>query len=612
MHLRISLFHKGLILVAVPLIFELISYSVLADLYNRAQEEARKAEKARQISDTINLIVRDFYDMLTTLKSAALAQDARVKARKDAMVAKALQDMRFVSELVKDDASASALMNQVQERARDADNSLDAMNAAFNRGDMEEFIRLQKSLNVRLKQIVSPELLSLARSQHEIGDKSPERQAYYRQLISQQLSVAIGFSVILTIVLAVIVSKGITRRLAVLSENSQRLARNEQLLPSLSGHDEIAQLDQVFHKMAEALARAIHVERALIDNANDVICSIDKQGKFAAINPAAVKILGYEPKELLAKPYVELVLPEDKDHVKGCMENLLKSHGQEIIETRMIRKDGKPVDILFSVYWSGEEETYFCVLHDVTERKEAERIKQEVIAMVSHDLRTPLTAVRHLHEMLVLGKAGELPDSAQTLVLRADSASRRMLTLINDLLEIEKIRARKMQLNKTEIPVANLFDSCLQIIAPLAEEKSLKIEVADTVIDVFADPDRIAQVLVNIASNAVKYSPPGGTIKFAASIKDKAVEVRIQDEGRGVPKEMQEAIFNRFQQVQDIDSTQMNGTGLGLAICKAIVELHGGTIVVESPQDAVGSIFIFTIPLHEKALANISEASDSH
>jgi signal transduction histidine kinase len=119
-------------------------------------------------------------------------------------------------------------------------------------------------------------------------------------------------------------------------------------------------------------------------------------------------------------------------------------------------------------------------------------------------------------------------------------------------------------------------------------------------------------VLVNIASNAVKYSPPGGTIKFAASIKDKAVEVRIQDEGRGVPKEMQEAIFNRFQQVQDIDSTQMNGTGLGLAICKAIVELHGGTIVVESPQDAVGSIFIFTIPLHEKALANISEASDSH
>lgn len=611
MQLRISLFHKGLILVAIPLIFELISYGVLADLYNRAQEEARQAEKARQISDTINLIVRNFYDMLTTIKAAALVRDPSLQTRKEAMVEKTFDEMRKVKELVEDDPHALALIVQAQQSAREANKILDSIRDAYQRGDMEECLRLQKSLNVKLKQIISPELISLAKQHHAIGDRSPERQAYYRQLISQQLLIAIALSVIMTVVLAVIVSKGITKRLAVLSENSMRLARDEQLLPTLSGHDEIAHVDQIFHTMADALAEATRIERALIENASDVICSIDKYGKFAALNPATTKVFGFSPDELLGKHYIELIPEEDRDDVKNHMESLLKSHEQEAFETKLRRKDGATIDILFSAYWSGEEKTYFCVLHDITERKDAERVKQEVMAMVSHDLRTPLTAIRHLHEMLVAGTAGQLPEQAQKLLLRADGASKRMLTLINDLLEVEKIRAGKMQLSKVEIPVANLFESCLQIVTPLAEEKSIKLNAVETFVDVFADPDRMVQVLVNISTNAIKYSPNGGTITLSADLMDQAVEIRIQDEGRGVPEEMREAIFNRFQQVHESDSTLMSGTGLGLAICKAIVELHGGSIRVECDDNAPGSTFAFTVPLHERALALRADEENS-
>lgn len=607
MQLRISLFHKGLILVAVPLLFELISYGVLADLFHRAQEEARQADKAREISDRINQIVRNFYDMLTTMKAAALVRDPHLQARKEEMVEKTFAEMRRVRALVNDDPVAAALMDEVQARAKEANQTLDSIKSAFDNGDLEQCALLQKSLNVKIKQIVSPELLSLARRHHEIGDRSPERQAYFRELISQQLSFGIALGVILTVVLAVIVSKGITRRLAVLSENSLRLARNDRLLPALSGHDEIARVDQVFHSMAEALAQASRIERALIENASDVICSIDKSGKFQAINPAAVKVLAYTQDELLGKHYIDLVAHQDRDHVKSCMESLLNSDRQEPFETRLIRKDGAIIDILFSAYWSGEEKTYFCVLHDITERKDAERVKQEVMDMVSHDLRTPLTAVRHLHEMLVLGKAGDIPESARRLVLRADSASQQMLTLINDLLEIEKIKAGKMQLKKVEIPAANLFDSCLHIITPLSEEKSIKLEIVDTDIDIFADPDRLVQVLVNLGTNAVKYSPKGGTVTMSAVIEDNAVVVRVRDQGRGIPENMQEAIFNRFQQVQHSDATIIGGTGLGLAICKAIVELHGGSIKVECRENEPGSTFVFTVPLKAETLNDMSQ-----
>ncbi len=602
MHLRISLFQKGLILVAVPLLFELISFAVLADLYKKAQADAIQAAKAREISDSISLIVRDFYDMLTTIKSATFVKDPAVRARKDTMVKKTFEKIRAVQELVQNEPRSKALMIEMLQRSHEANQTLDLIKKAYDRQDFAECQRLQGSLNALLKQIISPELLSLARQQKQIGDSSPERQAYFRQLISQQLSVAVALSVLLTIILAVIVSKGITRRLSILAENSLRLARNDQLLPALSGTDEIAQVDQVFHTMAQTLAEATRIERTLIENARDVICSIDKAGKFASVSPASTNVLGYSPEDLLGKYYIDLILPQDISHVLACMETLLTVEAQEPFETKLKKKDETIIDVLFSAFWSNQEKTYICVLHDITERKDAERMKQEILAMVSHDLRTPLTAIRHVHEMLVMGIVGELPEAAHTMIVKADAASKRMITLINDLLEVEKIRAGMMSLDRVEIPVANLFDSCLQVIAPLAEEKSLKLNIADTSIDMFADPNRIVQVLVNITSNAIKFSPVGATIKMSALTNGGVVEVRIQDQGRGVPENMRESIFNRFQQLQKSESSDQPGTGLGLAICKAIIELHGGSIWVECQKDEPGSIFIFSTPVSANAL----------
>ncbi len=135
----------------------------------------------------------------------------------------------------------------------------------------------------------------------------------------------------------------------------------------------------------------------------------------------------------------------------------------------------------------------------------------------------------------------------------------------------------------------------MPIIAPLAEEKSVKLNIIDTDIDVFADPNRIIQVIVNIVSNAIKFSPQRGTVTVCARSRVNAVQIEVKDQGPGIPVHMRESIFNRFQQLQQGDDFNKGGTGLGLAICKAIVQLHGGEIWVECPKDEGGSTFIFTI-----------------
>ncbi|HEY9787549.1 MAG TPA: ATP-binding protein [Candidatus Obscuribacterales bacterium] len=596
MALRISLFHKGLILVSVPLLFELAFVGILADLYNRAEAEASRADNARKISDVVNNLVRDLYDLMTTVKAHDFVKDEAVRARREVLVSQCKGEFRELKSLVANDPSHLALVAEVESNALEANRRLDDMKLAYERGDLQEVDRIRRGMNEYLRKIISHELISMAREQKQIGEKGLELKAEYQAQIRQSLSAAVGLSIVLTIFLAVVVTKGLTRRVAIVTENSMRLARNQPLLPLLGGSDEVGQMDHVFHAMANALSEAAQRERALIENARDVICSIDNGGKFTALSAAASRVLGYDPDELLGKHFIDLVHPLDVSHVLSSLDEVVAGGDSQAFEARMIRKDQTPVDILWSARWSETEKTYFVVLHDVTERREAERMKQEVIAMVTHDLRSPLAAVQHIHEMLADGVGGELPAKAAQMIGRARHAEARMMALINDLLDIERIKAGMLELHKCVVPIANLFSTCTETLSALAEEKQIRFQVVDTVLDVDADPDRIVQVLVNLASNAIKFSEAGTTVTLSALEQDGMVEVRVKDEGRGIPQSMQSGIFDRFRQIEAADASEKGGSGLGLSICKAIVELHGGAIWVES-EEGKGSTFAFTLPL---------------
>lgn len=235
-------------------------------------------------------------------------------------------------------------------------------------------------------------------------------------------------------------------------------------------------------------------------------------------------------------------------------------------------------------------------------QREAELIemKQQVMAMVSHDLRSPLTALQATLTMLNNGQYGSLSELGQQRVQTSDESLKRLIRMINDLLDLEKLEAGKMVLDLQVIPIVVLLTRSVEAVEQLATEKEVQIQYPeDTELEVKADADRLIQVLVNLLSNAIKYSPESGTISIECSATKSEVEVRVTDQGPGVPEDCRERIFERYKQVESSTAHKgKGGTGLGLAICKLIMEMHQGTIGVTSHAQG-GSTFWFKIPRAE-------------
>lgn len=228
-------------------------------------------------------------------------------------------------------------------------------------------------------------------------------------------------------------------------------------------------------------------------------------------------------------------------------------------------------------------------------RLEVERMKQEFLAMVSHDLSTPLSSVQGILGLVSAKAYGELSDRGHQLVKMAEVQVDRLNRLVSDLLLIEKIESGTFDLNREQIDFAAVASTAVSAVETQAAAKKISIDTVIGSSRFEADEFRLVQVLVNLLANAIKFSPEGGTITVTSEDLDDFVEVRVVDEGRGVPPESREDIFNKFRQVEPDDARQKGGTGLGLAICKQIIETHGGAIGV-SCENGRGSTFWFRIP----------------
>ena len=242
------------------------------------------------------------------------------------------------------------------------------------------------------------------------------------------------------------------------------MASGKQLRAPLQGSDEIAEVDRVFRRMARALTESNHKEHAVVENALDTICAIDKDGRFSTANPASFKLFGLEPEDLIGTRLVDAIAEEDKARILLWVTELrekkerVASQSEREKEFRVRRRNGSVVDTLWSGHWSEEEISLFVVVHDMTDRKELERAKQELVAMLTHDLRSPLTTIQGMIEMAQAGMLGELNERGVRLTNAAGRNSSRMLSLINDLLDIEKIKSGTMTLVKEKVSLTELFE----------------------------------------------------------------------------------------------------------------------------------------------------------
>jgi signal transduction histidine kinase len=248
-----------------------------------------------------------------------------------------------------------------------------------------------------------------------------------------------------------------------------------------------------------------------------------------------------------------------------------------------------------------EGRRFACNFHDISERREVDRLKSEFVSTVSHELRTPLTSIRGSLGLLAAGVLGDLPPQVRDLVRLAERNAVRLTALINDILDFERLDNGRLEMQIADVDLQPLFEQSLESVRPVADQQRIALACTPTQIRLRADADRIVQVLVNLLSNALKFSPAWSEIQvWAEQREDGWARIFVSDQGLGIPDGYHQRIFERFAQVETSDRRGQGGTGLGLAICKAIVEHHGGRIGVDS-EPGKGSTFWFDLPVAGKA-----------
>ena len=410
----------------------------------------------------------------------------------------------------------------------------------------------------------------------------------------------------------------------------------------------------------EEIAMLNHQNELILQSAGEGIYGVNREGKTTFINPVAAKMLGYAQEELIGEPMHRLLHHSKADGTDYPLEecpvykSLKDGTIHHITNEIFWRKNGShfPVEYVSTpIQEQGDIVGAVITFKDITERQAIEKIKNEFIAVVSHELRTPLTAIHAALNLLSTGLIDANSQKGRRAIAIAEENSDRLVRIVNDILDLERLQSGKMGLSKQPCNAADLMVKAINSMQEMANRNQVNLSVSPQSIVLNVDSDRLLQVLTNLLSNAIKFSPQGATVWLTVELQGNlnqesavgagftdnlttktdnltkpapvgeqksavgagftdnltaktdnltkpapAVLFQVKDQGRGIPPEKIDSIFERFHQVDASDSRKQGGTGLGLAICRSIVQQHGGEIWVESVLGK-GSNFYFIIPL---------------
>ena len=460
-----------------------------------------------------------------------------------------------------------------------------------------------------------------------------------RRLREQALWSGAALAVLFSVA-GLLVARRITRPLGALAESAERLGRGEavQLPPNANDYFEVqalsttlnglvgdlvrkqaelrdlnATLEQRVEERTRELERALASVQAseqrinaIVEAAQDAYIAVDQRGMILDWNGAAERMFGWRRNEAVGWPLSELVLPERYRASLGQALLAFRQTGHlamldRRLERKVIDRQGREFTIEMTAALAGQgEDAFFSVfLHDISERKRVEQMKNEFISTVSHELRTPLTSIQASLAMLADGMAGELPPDALRLTAIASQSSERLVRMVNDLLDIQKIEAGQMHFKAQAQPLLPVAERALAAMEGHARKAGVRLlsdwDAHAAGIAASIDADRMEQVLTNLLSNAIKFTPAGKSVTLGLAQTPGKARLLVLDEGPGIAPEFQQRVFQRFAQADGADSRTRGGTGLGLAISKAIIEEHGGTIGFTTAPDR-GTRFVVELP----------------
>lgn len=420
------------------------------------------------------------------------------------------------------------------------------------------------------------------------------------ETINKIFATGTGISLAITAIFVIVLAKTITRPISDMRKQAIALSRGDfSRKVKVYGDDEIGELAMTFNnltkKLQEAQASTEGERRKLLSVLSymtDGVIATDRRGRVILINEPAEKMLNVSRETILAQPIISVLGLEGE----FTFEQLLLEK-ESINLNYSTEKEPYILRANFSVIQkdSGFINGLIVVLHDITEQEKIEMERREFVANVSHELRTPLTTMRSYLEALADG-AWKDEELAPRFLEVTQNETERMIRLVNDLLQLSKMDSKDYELNKELVDFVRFYH---RVIDRFAMAKDMKVvfkrELLAEPVFVEIDTDKLTQVLDNIISNAIKYSPDGGTITFKMKKKNDQLIISVKDEGVGIPKDKLNKIFLRFYRVDKARTRQLGGTGLGLAIAKELVEAHGGTIWAESVEGK-GTTVSFSLP----------------
>lgn len=607
---QLKLVHKGILMVALPLAIQGGVYlklkSDLAELQRQTQELDVRREVVNRVNQTL---LYSFYGFQSLMQFKLYGQSANRHYFE-----------KYEENLIKGNDELADIIEKKEHDREKADRlrflSRDYIAALkesqFNPDEHNQVATISDDLlrNIHFRD-VAKELFTALKDlglseQAKVTDASG-REESYRQKVQQATDFTVLVNAIVALLLAIVFVRGTVAKLNLVKENTRRFAADKSLLEPLGSRDEIGELDAFFHTMAEALTDARTKEKymnallkdskerleGLINNIPAALVVTDEQGRIQSLNPAAEKLFGYQGDALSEKSIEKLFAKLANGD--SLLEKLRTGTGSHPLAMEALSAEQEiiAVEVATTDFDSPDGKSILSTIIDVTERYKLEKLKRDFYAMVSHDIRTPLTTISGVLQLSRLGRYGPVSNELASRLKMAEDNTQRLLEMVGKLLDLDKLEAGTIELKLEAVPLQVIVSGAISSTLAQREEKGITISGRDHGLVVTGDAHYLTQVLTNLVANAIRYSPAGGAIAIAAEELEHYVLVSVSDQGPGVPEAARAEIFERFKQT-DAGRDQKAGFGLGLSICQSIITMHGGQIGVDAAPGG-GARFWFKV-----------------
>jgi PAS domain S-box-containing protein len=588
-----TILFRGVILIVIPLAFEVAFGATLAVLQQQYEHAVNSAVRTKSFNYRINELSNHCTSLLShgirySIKGLADDRQRLIGLNKNLQT-----DYDELKQLVNDKPQ----LNNLESIARLTRNLRDlvlTLESAPAGGELDPESLLVDKRNIRRMKQLQDLMPTISRKLRQFREPAERKTRHLIQVVETRqaaIKVALAMGLVSSILLAagllMFFMGRINASVRTMLLNTERLRTLQPLLPVLPDIDELGHLDHSFHVMAGAIEHSIRRERAVIDNAADTICALDRQSRFQSINPAGEAMFGRSKSELLQMSLEFLSVESDKERLRTLLDSIAEDGSGRSFECRVSGHDSDIVCILWSVKWSAAEQQFFCIGRNITERKRLEELRQKFIAMISHEIRAPLTSIQGYLTLVSINALGPVPENIRTRALRAEASAGKIIGLINDLLELERVKAGKVEERRRMIYAEDVIEKAAHSVAPLAVELSKSIQSAETNAEMFANNESISRALVCLLSYVLRKSS-SDAIRIETVESSNGVEIKVITNDQQIDTLSESTVFEPYGRDGPVDDAWLD-----LCICNEILRQHGGSLIVESGSKDLTVISFF-------------------